>query len=174
MGSGESDALIHLANRLGSSAPRMLGITYRKPVSMPKIIALENRLGANRFQVWTGRFLEDIPIAEIPKADLITDLLGPFSYTDDPEQVLRIYLDILRPNGKAHLYLNIWHNSFLLPWFKACKGFDALLTDDPKIVDQIAITLIRNHDPVEIPQLRELAIIDHSPPIRDFEIITKK
>jgi len=53
----------------------------------------------------TGRYFEDIPDAEISRADIITDLYGVMSYSPRVDEVLRKYHKILKTDGKAYIFI---------------------------------------------------------------------
>lgn len=55
--------------------------------------------------VMTGRFLEDIPDRDLPRCDLITDVIGPFAYSSRPDLVLSKYLRALNDDGRLFLAL---------------------------------------------------------------------
>lgn len=52
-----------------------------------------------RVQVLTGRYVEQIPQAELPKCHLITEVEGPFSYSTRPDLVLGRYVGALADDG---------------------------------------------------------------------------
>lgn len=72
----------------------------------------------NRFPIWRNlshysRFfghtfwndLKRLPAGEIGSADIITDIHGPFAYSAAPDQVLRKYMQILKKDGSAYIFL---------------------------------------------------------------------
>lgn len=107
-GSGECRAIQDYALGLyhpggdRSRLAKVTGITFAKkqPLESPELSGL-----GDRFQVLKGRFLEDIPDAQIGKADLITDLYGVMAYTKTPDVALQKYFDALEKNGVIYLFL---------------------------------------------------------------------
>lgn len=60
---------------------------------------------SDRVKVLSGRFVEQISPAELPKCDLITDVEGPFSYSVRPDLVLARYVEALKDDGRLLLGL---------------------------------------------------------------------
>ncbi len=56
-------------------------------------------LGANRLQYRAGKRLREYGPGELGHFELITDVVGGFSYTSDLALFMRNVLDLLRPNG---------------------------------------------------------------------------
>lgn len=76
--------------------PRITGVTYKMLRSDPEI---------SNLKIKTGRFFEDIPLTEFSEADLITDLYGVISYTPRLDEVLRRYHQLLKPAGRAYIFV---------------------------------------------------------------------
>lgn len=76
--------------------PKVTGVSYRMFRPAPNNPHLS---------VKTGRFFEDIPIEEFAQTDLITDVYGVASYTPKLWEVLSRYHKILKPGGKAYIFI---------------------------------------------------------------------
>lgn len=50
-------------------------------------------------------YLEDLPQDEIRPCDIVTDIEGPFQFTEQPDIVLKKYLLWLKPQGTLFLYV---------------------------------------------------------------------
>jgi hypothetical protein len=64
------------------------------------------KIPGREFRYLEGRYIEDIPAAEIGAVDLIADLYGPFSYTASIDLVLKKYLQILKLQGSVFINFN--------------------------------------------------------------------
>jgi hypothetical protein len=100
-GSGEGVAIREFADRgrgaeAAASRPQVTGVTYKAHHPLPE---------GSDARVLSGRFFEDIPSAELGRADLISDLYGVLSYTHSPDIVLQRYLDALKDDGAAYVFL---------------------------------------------------------------------
>lgn len=127
-----------------------------------------------RLRFLSGKPFEKISNAEIGKADLITDLLGTFSYSEDPSTVLQKYLDLLKPDGELYLYLgngsrstvsdpsNLNGYSFISQWLTNIQGINAEVTSNGTV--RITKTTME----VKVPQLKMLHTTADSPPIRKY------
>lgn len=76
--------------------PQITGVTYHMS---------SKRDEPSRINFKVGKFFEDIPIEEIRKADLITDLFGVMSYSPRIDEVLSRYHALLKPNAKAYIFV---------------------------------------------------------------------
>jgi SAM-dependent methyltransferase len=86
-----------------------------------------DKSGAVRRKVIKGKFIEDIADEEMPKSDIITDLYGPMAYSSRPDQVLRKYIDNLKQNGVAYIYLGEDLDTF--------GFFDQIVTRNGKLIN---------------------------------------
>lgn len=57
-----------------------------------------------KLRVLEGRLWEDIPVNEIPKAKLMTDVFGALSYTRDLSTALTKIFESLEKNGELYVY----------------------------------------------------------------------
>lgn len=140
--------------------------------------------------------VDKIKPEDLPKAALITDLFGPLSYSDSPEEVLKWYMEVLAPNGRIFVgmdrrYAQVriykkaeqmnWWDRFLLrragirPVFKMnfiewlqkrVKGIKVEIRQ--KNGAETSIEIVRTGEPLEIPELHLLKLRDFSPPDRIF------
>lgn len=85
-----------LASREPSKRPQVTAISFSMERSDP---------GLERLKIQTGRFFEQIPSSEIKPVDIITDLFGVASYSPRIDEVLKKYHQVLKPGGKAFIFL---------------------------------------------------------------------
>lgn len=163
--------------------PRVTAISYREESRVG------DRLPPSRFRYLNQRLFQDIPLAEIGKADVITDVYGVFAYSEDISNVIARYGALLKPGGKAYILI----------------GFDNLMKRDFRFVDQIEMingkkvsllkwlqrrvegievqeargstsnysTLVlkkKGEGPVRVPELKLVEVLPHPdpPPIRRY------
>lgn len=93
-GGGEGVATSELKNTEGFENLQVTLVSYESSAE-----------SATGYNVLTGRFLEDIPDAELGTNDIITDVYGPLAYSGKPHEVLRKYLNALKPDGQAFVFL---------------------------------------------------------------------
>jgi SAM-dependent methyltransferase len=75
--------------------PQVSGVTFTTSRETPDF--------AGKFRILTGQFFEDLAPDALEKADLVTDYMGAFAYSTQVDQVVQKYLDVLKPNGEAHI-----------------------------------------------------------------------
>ncbi len=118
-------------------------------------------------------YLESIPNESIKKAKLITDSMGPFSYTKDMPGTIRKYLQMLQTGGSVLINTNQNKTSIftdkpelLFNWIsKNVKGAEAIqLTPS-------TIQLKRNSDAIEVTDLHLFQMNDGAPPSRAYESV---
>lgn len=98
-GAGRALAQLEYLSLFKSSAldsPELIALAYKKPWFVTS--------NKKKFKYLGGRKLEDYSILELGKFELITDFLGPLSYSKNPAQVLNIYLDMLNVDGTLKIY----------------------------------------------------------------------
>ena len=123
-------------------------------------------------------YIEDLDPVALPKASLISDVQGAFAYSRRPDLVLMKYAQLLKPGGKAYLYLPGLPNlkiseedspfSTMMDWFKSIEGlhFKGIQNSD---YGQVAI-FERAAEPIRFHPLTVLSYNDfNSPPIRSFQ-----
>jgi len=139
------------------------------------VVRIREKGGSDAFHYRTG-FFADIPAAELPQADLITDYFGALSYTHTLSSDLQRALTLLKPGGK--LIVTMIPRSFGL----RVRGEEVLF---PDFVYQIAgvrletqlnefgtpsYTIVRTEGPVRVPELVLTNMRNGKPPHRDFEL----
>ncbi len=99
MGAGDLYALETFARRFSPprKPPKLSAISYKVSRELP-----DDMKGL--IDIHAGRFIEDIPVKELGKAKLITDVYGPLTYTSAPDVVLRRYLDLLADDGSLYIF----------------------------------------------------------------------
>lgn len=93
----EMDALLRpIMMKTYDEKPVVTGISYKMETELPK---------GSKLHFKVGKYFEALPTNDIQKADIITDLYGVASYSPRVEQVLSKYHAILKPGGKAYIFL---------------------------------------------------------------------
>ncbi len=57
----------------------------------------------SRNQFIFGNYIEDLPVEQLGKNKVISDLFGPMSYTSNPTDVMNRYLDVATPEAQIFL-----------------------------------------------------------------------
>lgn len=125
-----------------------------------------NALFGARLRSFEGKFLEDMPPGMLPKAGLITDYYGPFSYAPDIGGIVRRYLELLPEGGEAMILsegfaLEGVNGTFraMLEWLGEGHGFSTRISGD-------VLVLRREARPIQLPKLELVSIVDGAPPER--------
>ncbi len=145
-----------------------------------KVVLITYKLGRwfgisnyqNRLQVFQSRLLEDIPVQEIPKAQLMTDFFGVLSYTLDLEKSLNIILNRLNLNGEIYIYSSHRHTLIesqkeRLSLTEFLKRISGIQVEGQRGI--LKITKVSQQ--VSIPKLELIQLEEASkPPFRRFKI----
>lgn len=149
---------------------------------------------SENLKVLTGRFLESIPDAELPKSDLITDVVGPMAYTGQPHVVMQKYLDNLKPGGEIFISLGgkfelfgkanlvITASGEVLPlgeWLTRIPGTKAELTkeqwdDDGTIHEMWSVRLTKEDSGPRVPAVEMVYFKEGAPPTMIFKEVANK
>lgn len=120
-----------------------------------------------------GGYLEDYPVQKIGPVDLITDNVGPFSYTLAPHIILKKYLEMLKVGRSAYICLKAEGHlvidgvdSGLEHWLSSVSGADIKFIHTSAISTVIKIT--KTSDTFHIPDLIFDEIVATRPPARRF------
>ena len=105
MGAGSARAMQE-AVFLNFRRPKMTAISVTKPQEYERNISAFTQLMLGRFEYRDEKMIEEYPPGSIEKADLVTDVYGPFYYSPDPSLVLHTYVDLLKPGGVALIHYN--------------------------------------------------------------------
>jgi hypothetical protein len=154
--------------------PRMTAITKVYPDDQPK------ELAGGRFRVLSGRYFEEIPTQEIPRADLITDVVGIINYSDQIDLALEKYLGLLKPDGTIYVFIppsltfiRRGDDTFsLIDWLRSIPG---LLVREPEAPASpfpagYVFTLRKIACGIVIPRLRLAAASHRFMLIREFQV----
>lgn len=157
-------------------------------VETPAVDLLDETSKDIRRKVISGKFIEDIADADLPKSDLITDLYGPMAYTSQPNKVLRKYVDNLKQDGVAYIYLGEDLDMFgklnqiatkdgkvlsFTEWIEAIPGLktevvkiDSLVPDTTMIQGErsrvLKLSLTKPASEIKIPDLERLSFKEGS------------
>lgn len=155
------------------------------------VIALQSgAVETARLRVLKDRFLEQIPLEEIQKADLITDVFGPLAYSGHPHLVLGKYFESLKSNGEILIFLGardeIYGNSnrvitregrylTLSEWIAQIPGVRAefvvdKIEDDGSVFEKWSLRLTRDFSrDLEIPKVEMHDFKAGAPPVMMFQ-----
>lgn len=124
--------LAMLTSSRTDAKPRITGVSY-------KMTSEEKPRKNLRFL--TGRYFEDIPNAELGRADLISDYYGVMAYTSRPDLALNKYMELLQENGSAYVFMGNFdeiklcrvrtkdgRDISLVDWMCAVPGVDCKMT----------------------------------------------
>lgn len=98
-GGGQAYALQDYIRQGGSG--RVVNLAYEGP-SLARQIELEKY--SPQYSSHFGRFFEEYRANELPKAAVITDVMGAFSYSSRPDIVILKYLELLSDGGSIFIY----------------------------------------------------------------------
>ncbi len=104
-GAGEAKAVREYHAQVKSEDARAytLAIGYVAPQSQKYQDFLVQAAKHKKFKYLSGRFLEEIPLKDLPSAALISDVYGPFHYSDRLDVVLEKYLSTLKKGGELYI-----------------------------------------------------------------------
>jgi hypothetical protein len=133
---------------------KVIVVSYEAPPSD----LVERRLAiADRFTHLHGSYFETIPEEKLGEPKVITDLMGVFTYTDRPDQILKEYLHLLAPGGSIYIDTadaddnpSTVGNQTLISWLSECKN----LKIDRKNSGSVRISIEDENQPVVIPELK--------------------
>lgn len=194
MGAGEAKAIIEVL-RSNQSLGEAIAISH----TVPKEFEWPADVDASRFTYLKDDFVENMARnGQLDRwagqIDVITDLYGPFSYTNDVVAVLQTYLDLLKPGGVAFINLMNeekingkyvrWNSTFsptggrlnLIEWIAGLPGVEVVATarqvagrgDSER---SIAIKIKKTAPVVIVPTNLEVTeYMPYSPPRRSFVI----
>ncbi len=173
MGAGEgARALLDFISR-NEYQGTAVGITLKAPKDRAALEAISAKTG-ERFRLFAGTPIESFPVTTLPRARVITDFFGAFSYTLSVDLVLERYLSLLETGGTLHLYYMPYVNEIrprsgsgsrqsLLTWLLEIKGVEVEVPADPYVVEIRKVS-----EKTEVPKIILENIFDFAPPIRMF------
>jgi hypothetical protein len=102
MGAGYAEALTQfykMAKKRKGGMPQLLGLGYKYPSGTAKLNQFLDRLGHPPEFTYIEGKQTLASLAALPKADLITDNMGIYTYHSDPKEVFKRYVGLLNPGG---------------------------------------------------------------------------
>jgi len=131
--------------------------------------------GADSFRYLKG-FFSQIPVQELPRADLITDFFGVLSYTESLSADLQRALSLLKPGGR--LIMTMIDPSFELRVKGKDVGFAEFVAQISGVKLQpstnangaVSYTILRTAEPLRVPKLKMTKFRATQPPVREFEL----
>lgn len=159
--------------RILADRPKMTAVSLVYPADEPLSLA------QGRFRMLAGRYFEEIPIGELEKADLITDVTGILNYTEQLDWVLERYLNLLQPNGKIYVFIPRHITRIrtargaelsLVQWLKTISGLQITEIKDQRVPypsDQSFI-IERVASNVKVPKLKLLSARKQVAVFREF------
>jgi hypothetical protein len=128
-----------------------------------------------KFHFLGGRYFQDIPSTELPRANLITDYFGAATYADHLDQTLIKEISLLKVGSSLFLHLagtrlritdTLGRRVSLQKYLKLLKGVNIRATSAS------SFQIVRIHPTVGVPELQFLYSVDdgHPPPIRYYTL----
>ncbi|MFL5815414.1 MAG: class I SAM-dependent methyltransferase [Bdellovibrionia bacterium] len=184
-GAGQARAIsefVRLQQAKKEPVPRITALAYKAdPDAARNYQSLSQKVGGQKLKLLQGRFLEQIPKSEIGATDLITDVYGPFAYSQNLDQVLNQYLELLKPGGSAMIAYDQAGTTFIrtrsgqslnvLKWLKSLGRKDLLKVEhrsDHSGDDEHVIITRLGTDEIKVPRLKLVYLKDSAPPRRIF------
>jgi hypothetical protein len=167
MGAGKVKAQIEFMKSLPKSSgrPYVTAVSYKinRWFGVPKF--------SGKLETHEGAF-ETQPTHEWKKADLITDVMGVFSYTMDLTTTLQKTFDLLKVNGEFYISTSSYGTQFKLPGGKIMMLEEYLATIPGLKVEGKwgRIKIVKEREGIVVPPMRLVRIKDEAPPLRLFEI----
>jgi len=126
-------------------------------------------LGEDRFRYLSGRYFSKIPPEEIGKADVITDLYGVLSYTENLSGDLEKALGALNPGGQLFTHRHPLGFRFIdasgrrMTYSEYLNGIGGIRVHSNNRVERTQGTLV-------VPRLKLVNFVPGKPPRRTFQI----
>jgi len=98
-GAGYGYPLRTYLSDLKNGSMKVVGVVYE---TSPQRVQWESFDQRSRLKWFEGRKIEGVQNHEIGKVDVISDLLGPFVYSDQPDVILRKYLSLIQNDGTIY------------------------------------------------------------------------
>lgn len=168
LGAGKAQALVDFLSQFKNlqQAPSVTAVCYK----LDRWFRLPNFSG--KLQVHEGMF-EDMAVAHWRKADIITDIFGVLSYTEDMTASLQQVFSILNKNG--HLYLSTDYLRTTFRWNHEILSYTEFFKRIPglKVDGQWGLLKItKTSDVVQVPEMiLKGPVKDGAPPYRTFVVI---
>lgn len=153
---------------------RVYAIDFVKPeLSAFKMKFEKKFIASGQLVNITGRLIEDIPLTELPRFDVGSDLFGPISYTENLSTVLNTYLSLMQPM-KSELFVRTLPSTYIITtdrkvltlgsWLGRIKGLQRVWTGAMRNQFMIA----KLEESVQLPSLQLVAYNAAKPPLRIF------
>lgn len=167
----------HIRNSLGlrqGQHAQLTAVAYQRPPlkefrsKFPGLPVLDE----TQLKYFSGRYVEQIPDAELGGAQLITDVFGPTAYSTRLDEVLSKYLRLIDKDGTIFIRSN--EIGILLPsgkklplvdWLKSLSGLEV------KALDRWTFSLKKTSSFEGLPRLILKEMSGSTPPRRVFEVL---
>ena len=175
LGAGSGDALLDFLGAHPNQGVKTVGVAWVKPppsnATYAKAETHFESTGA--FKFLQGGRLEEIPRAELPQSQVITDLMGPMAYTHDLPLILRLELSLLK-DEKSALFITVDSRTSietpqgartLSEWISSIKGLTVSTSQNH------GFTVLEIHKLEPEPSIPELSLKHLQPgmpPVRVF------
>lgn len=155
-----------IAETKQESRAYVTGITYH-------MLRTNRPTYGDRLRHLSGRLMEDIPAAEIGRADLISDVYGVYAYSNRFDQALAAYLRALKRNGKIYVFhdsrmyeTTIRVGDRVVPIYDWLNGIRGLRVER---LGAMTVRITKTGGDIEIPRLRFISENEQAPPVRVFQ-----
>lgn len=184
MGAGEARAMLsylaELKSAVGVGQRQLLAIGASIPENNENDIRLAQREDRGRFY-YIESYIEKLEFADLPKADLITDVYGPLSYSSSLSQILLRYIAQLKVGGDLFILADpsntlIRHPEKdglldLLDYLRLVKGVRVVEAHD--LGKGVSIHIQRTEGEIVVPAVRLKAAESTIPPQFLYEFLIK-
>jgi hypothetical protein len=184
-GTGQALAVSEFVRLLQSkkqNVPKITALAYKPdPEAVHSFQNLSQKVGDQKLKLLQGRFLEQISKDEIGATDLITDVYGPFAYSQYLDQVLNRYLELLNQGGSAMIAYDQASTTMIrtrsgesvnvLKWLKSQDRKGSLKVErrfDEQGDDEHVILTRLGTEEIKVPRLNLVYLKDGAPPRRIF------
>jgi len=145
--------------RWGERPPQTTALGYEAPANLTELNQLEG------FRYLGGRYLEETPLAELGRGDLVTDLYGPASYTPHLDDVLGIYGEVAKPGADIFFLVDrrtkivdaagnaVNRRRWISEWLREAQGVRGVELRYVDYGGSFIVHVRRTSGPVSIPKL---------------------
>lgn len=187
-GCGHLRAQVDCVTRYRTWLPRLPSMAATTTILDEETISAAAFLSVVYEQLQQAKFtlirgsVELLDDGKVDDAALISDVMGDFTYSQHPDQVLVRYVSMLRPGGQAFAYrpcranLHVsdgndqrWNLEGIEKWLQSCSGIRTTFTEC--VFGGRVVSMERLGDSVHVPPLELLLYIPGNPPLRIFRSV---
>ena len=164
--------------------PKMVAVNYSDTFTIGRHVTLEqakmlqsylDQVHPRFFRFIVGNFEHvDDPRERLDPTHLITDVMGPMSYSSEISDVIAKELSLLAPGGALFASSSFAQTKFVRPngyvvsarvYLEQIRGVSIAYAPDKEVTE---LRMIRNDEPIYVPPARLVEMQAGSPPLRTF------